>query len=52
MKGDAAANYKMLQAVGCPVSAEITPTMEIATLIVDALLGTGIHGPLPEKRWK
>jgi len=49
MKGDAAANYKMLQAVGCPVSAEITPTMEIATLIVDALLGTGIHGPATGK---
>jgi len=44
MKGDAAANYKMLQAVGCPISFEIKPAMETATLIVDALLGTGIHG--------
>ena len=44
MKGDAAANYKMLRAVGCPVSFEIKPAMETATLIVDALLGTGIHG--------
>jgi hydroxyethylthiazole kinase-like uncharacterized protein yjeF len=44
LKGDAAANYKMLQAVGCPVMFEITPAMETATLIVDALLGTGIHG--------
>jgi hydroxyethylthiazole kinase-like uncharacterized protein yjeF len=44
MQGDAAANYKMLQAVGCPISFEIKPAMETATLIVDALLGTGIHG--------
>lgn len=44
MKGDAAANYRMIKAVGCPVTFEITPEMEAATLIVDALLGTGIHG--------
>jgi ADP-dependent NAD(P)H-hydrate dehydratase / NAD(P)H-hydrate epimerase len=49
MKGDAAANHKMLQAVGCPVSFEIKPSMETATLIVDALLGTGIHGPATGK---
>jgi len=45
MKGDAAANYRMLEAVGCPVTFEITPEMETATVIVDALLGTGIRGP-------
>ena len=45
MKGDAAANHRMLKAVGCPVVFEIKPPMETATLIVDALLGTGIHGP-------
>jgi hydroxyethylthiazole kinase-like uncharacterized protein yjeF len=44
MKGDAAANLRMLQAVGCEVTSEITPEIENATLIVDALLGTGIHG--------
>jgi ADP-dependent NAD(P)H-hydrate dehydratase / NAD(P)H-hydrate epimerase len=44
MKGDAAQNYRMLQAVGCPVTFEITPEIENATLIIDALLGTGIHG--------
>jgi hydroxyethylthiazole kinase-like uncharacterized protein yjeF len=49
MKGDAAANHKMLQAVGCPISFEIKPAMETATLIVDALLGTGIHGPATGK---
>ena len=44
MEGDAAANYRMLEAVGCPVSFELSAEMETATLIVDALLGTGIHG--------
>jgi NAD(P)H-hydrate epimerase len=44
MRGDAAQNYKMLTAAGCPVSLEITPAMEAATLIVDALLGTGSRG--------
>jgi len=45
LRGDAAQNFKMLQAVGCPVSQQIAPQMQAATLIVDALLGTGIHGP-------
>ncbi|HEY6389971.1 MAG TPA: NAD(P)H-hydrate dehydratase [Bryobacteraceae bacterium] len=44
MKGDAATNFRMLQAAGCQVTSEITPEIEDATLIVDALLGTGIHG--------
>jgi ADP-dependent NAD(P)H-hydrate dehydratase / NAD(P)H-hydrate epimerase len=35
----------MLEAVGCPVVREMAPEMQAATLIVDALLGTGIHGP-------
>src|SRR5215472_18036072 len=37
MRGDAAQNYRMLEAVGCPVSYELTPDMECATLIIDAL---------------
>lgn len=45
MKGDAAENYRMFLAVGGNVSSQIAPEMESATLIVDALLGTGIHGP-------
>jgi NAD(P)H-hydrate epimerase len=45
MRGDAAENYRMLAAVGCPVAVEITPPMQTASLVVDALLGTGIHGP-------
>jgi ADP-dependent NAD(P)H-hydrate dehydratase / NAD(P)H-hydrate epimerase len=45
MRGDALENYRMLAAVGCPVSFEITPPMLAASLVVDALLGTGGHGP-------
>ena len=45
MKGDALANYKMLTAVGCPVRFEITDEMRTATLVVDAVLGTGLEGP-------
>jgi NAD(P)H-hydrate epimerase len=45
MQGDALANYKMLTAVGCPVWFEITEEMRTATLVVDAVLGTGMEGP-------
>ena len=45
MRGDAAQNFKMLQAVGCPVSEDVAPEMQAATIVIDALLGTGIHGP-------
>ncbi len=45
LKGDAAANYRMLQACGCPVSREIPAEARFASLVVDALLGTGIDGP-------
>jgi NAD(P)H-hydrate epimerase len=41
LKGDALQNYKMLRAVGCTVSFEITPEMRTATLVMDAVLGTG-----------
>ncbi len=44
LKGDAAANYRMLQAAGCPARREITADARGATLVVDALLGTGITG--------
>jgi len=49
MRGDAAQNLRMLQAGGCPVLRDVTPEMQAATLIVDALLGTGIHGPATGK---
>ncbi len=45
MQGDALANYKMLEAVGCPVFQEITEEMRLATLVIDAVLGTGLDGP-------
>jgi len=45
LTGDAAANYTMLEACGCPVFREIPAEARHATLVVDALLGTGITGP-------
>jgi NAD(P)H-hydrate epimerase len=45
LKGDAAANYRMLLACGGEVVPEIPERARIATLVVDALLGTGITGP-------
>jgi ADP-dependent NAD(P)H-hydrate dehydratase / NAD(P)H-hydrate epimerase len=44
LRGDAAANYRMLQACGCPVVSEISAEARNATLVVDALLGTGVTG--------
>ena len=44
LRGDAAANYKMLAACGCPVAGEIPAEARNATLVVDALLGTGVAG--------
>jgi hydroxyethylthiazole kinase-like uncharacterized protein yjeF len=45
LKGDAAENHRMLQACGCPVLRTIPPEARNATLVIDALLGTGISGP-------
>ncbi|MGA2740893.1 MAG: NAD(P)H-hydrate dehydratase [Bryobacteraceae bacterium] len=45
LKGDAAQNYHMLQVCGCPVAREIPVEARLATIVVDALLGTGINGP-------
>jgi len=44
-QGDAAENFRMLTACGCSFSREIAPAMTAATLLVDALLGTGLSGP-------
>ena len=41
MRGDALANYRMLVAVGCPILSEITDEMRTASLVIDAVLGTG-----------
>jgi NAD(P)H-hydrate epimerase len=45
LKGDAAQNHRMLQVCGCPVAREIPGEARLATIVVDALLGTGISGP-------
>lgn len=45
LKGDARAVYTMLRACGCAISADIPAQAQNATLVIDALLGTGITGP-------
>ena len=45
LKGDAAENHRMLTAAGLSTAPEITPEMRQATIVVDALLGTGFAGP-------
>jgi hydroxyethylthiazole kinase-like uncharacterized protein yjeF len=45
LKGDAALNYRMLQACGCAVAREVNGDARMATIVVDAVLGTGIKGP-------
>jgi NAD(P)H-hydrate epimerase len=44
LKDDALANYRMLQACGCPIAREIPAEMRNATIVIDALLGTGLKG--------
>ncbi len=44
LKGDAAEQLRMLRTVGCRVESEITPGMHAASIVVDALLGTGVRG--------
>jgi NAD(P)H-hydrate epimerase len=44
-RGEAAENWRMLEALALKVSREITPAMRGATLVIDALLGTGLEGP-------
>lgn len=45
LHGDAAANLRMFQAAGGTYLLDISPEMRTATLVVDALLGTGLDGP-------
>ncbi|MBV8818518.1 MAG: NAD(P)H-hydrate epimerase, partial [Acidobacteriaceae bacterium] len=45
LQGDAAKNLRMLRACGSDVQFEITPEVQRATLIIDALLGTGLASP-------
>ncbi len=46
LQGDAAANLKMFMACGGKVRDDIAPKMRAATIVVDALLGTGVKGPV------
>jgi NAD(P)H-hydrate epimerase len=45
LKGDAAANLAMLRAAGCLVLDSLPERTSRATLVIDALLGTGTSGP-------
>ena len=45
LKGDAAANRRMLQACGCPIARGLPNERSLATVVVDAILGTGLKGP-------
>jgi len=45
MKGEAAENYHRLIAAGCPVLRELPADVAGVTLVIDALLGTGLSGP-------
>ncbi len=44
LKGDAVANLKMLRAAGVQEFRDFGPEMRAATLVVDAVLGTGLKG--------
>lgn len=45
LTGDAQANRRMLEASGCPVVRELPNEANLATLVIDAVLGTGLTGP-------
>jgi NAD(P)H-hydrate epimerase len=45
MKGEAAANYIRLVECGCPFVRELPEEPGGVTLVIDALLGTGLSGP-------
>ena len=44
LTGDALANRRMLDACGCPVVRELPFEANFATIVVDAILGTGSKG--------
>jgi len=45
LSGDARAVRSMLVAAGCPIVRELPPDANLATLVIDAVLGTGLAGP-------
>ncbi len=48
LTGDAATNRQMLEACGCPVMRNLPDGAKLATVVVDAILGTGLSGPVKE----
>jgi NAD(P)H-hydrate epimerase len=45
LTGDALANRKMLEACGCPIQPKLRNEPNLATIVVDAVLGSGLTGP-------
>jgi ADP-dependent NAD(P)H-hydrate dehydratase / NAD(P)H-hydrate epimerase len=45
LSGDAAQNRRMLGVCGCPILRELPADANLATVVVDAVLGTGLDGP-------
>jgi NAD(P)H-hydrate epimerase len=45
LRGDAARNLAMLRASGLDTTRDFGPEMQLATLVIDAVLGTGLSGP-------
>ena len=48
LTGDAATNRQMLATCGCPVVRILSGEARRATIVVDAILGTGLSGPVKE----
>src|SRR5581483_1988901 len=48
LTGDAATNRRMLDACGCPVVRNLPGEAKLATVVIDAILGTGLSGPVKE----
>ncbi|MDQ2841208.1 MAG: NAD(P)H-hydrate dehydratase [Acidobacteriota bacterium] len=48
LSGDAATNRRMLDACGCPVLQKLGNEANDVTVVVDAILGTGLSGPVKE----
>ncbi len=45
LSGDAKANRLMLAASGCPIVKDLPHDANLSTLVIDAVLGTGLAGP-------
>ena len=45
LSGDAGSSRQMLEACGCPVTRGLRNEPNCATIVVDAILGTGLSGP-------